>query len=62
VFAHDVPDLVFRYLFLGTNAAMIFGLLVASFSRNENIVQKGTDVADVEIGDEKAVEIEEEKH
>ena len=52
VFAKDVPDLVFRYLLLGTNSALIFGLLVASLANKEKVEKKGS-VVDVEIGDEK---------
>ena len=49
VFAKDVPDLVFRYLFLGANAVMISGALVAGMFSKEGEVT----VVDVEIGDEK---------
>ncbi|PMD45704.1 hypothetical protein L207DRAFT_508503 [Hyaloscypha variabilis F] len=48
-FATDIPDLVFRYLFFGINAALICGALVASVLGTSTVVERRV-VGDVEGG------------
>jgi hypothetical protein len=39
MFAVDLPDFVFRYLFVGTNVALVGSLWYHRFQSNKNMVQ-----------------------